>query len=301
LEFRRNRIAGAGALLIVCAAGLTTWLTIRATRQFFEPSHLLARFPAQDAAVLSADFATLRRAGMLNESKAALEPDYRKFLDGTGFDYKRDLDAVTAAFSSSGNFFIARGRFDWKKLRAYAAAQGGSCYEDLCRLPGSTPERHISFLPLRGDTIALAVSTNDLAAARMAHPGPPVAGAIPSGPVWLSIPGSEFRQRSNWPAGLGGIFAALQNTDRVVVTVQPSGNGIEARMDANCRSTADAAVLASQLRLATSTLREALTADKQNDDLAAMLKSGTFEENGSRVVGRWPVQKTLLDSLTAGI
>jgi hypothetical protein len=60
-------------------------------------------------------------------------------------------------------------------------------------------------------------------------------------------------------------------------------------------------VLASQLRLATSTLRDALTADKQNDELAAMLKSGTFDENGSRVIGRWPVQKTLLDSLTAGI
>lgn len=286
---------------VMCLAGGTAWFQAHATRQFFEPSRLLSRFPAEDAAVLSADFATLRRAGMLTESKGALEADYKKFLDGTGFDYKRDLDSVTAAFSASGNFFIARGRFDWKKLRAYVAQQGGSCYQDLCRMQGSTPERHISFLPLRNDTIALAVSTNDLAAARMANPGQPVTGSIPAGPVWLSVPGSELRQRNALPAGLRGMLTALQSTDRVVVTLQPAGSGIEARMEASCKTTADAAVLASQLRIATSSLRDALAANKQDDELAVMLKSGTFDENGTRVTGRWPVQKTLLDALTAGI
>jgi hypothetical protein len=146
-----------------------------------------------------------------------------------------------------------------------------------------------------------AVSTSDLAAARLTNEGPPVTGNIPSGPVWLSVPGATLRQQNAVPAGLRGMFTALQNTDRVVITMQPSGNGIEARMEASCRTAADAAVLASQLRIATSTLRDALAADKQDDELAAMLKSGTFDENGSRVTGRWPVQKTLLDSLTAGI
>ena len=168
-------------------------------------------------------------------------------------------------------------------------------------MQGSTPERHISFLPLRGDAIALAVSTNDLAAARLVTAGQPVTGSIPAGPVWLSVPGSVLRQRNAVPAGLRGMFTALLNTDRVVVTIQPSGGGLEARMEASCKSAADAAVLASQLRLATSALRDALAAEKQDDELAAMMKSGTFDENGSRVVGRWPVRKTLLDSLTAGI
>ncbi len=108
------------------------------------------------------------------------ESDYkRSFFDGTGFDYKRDLDSVVASFSGAGNFFIARGRFDWAKLRAYAVREGGSCYKDLCRIQGSKPERHISFLPLRDDAIALAVSTNDLAATQLTKTGQPITAAIP--------------------------------------------------------------------------------------------------------------------------
>ncbi|HYA16584.1 MAG TPA: hypothetical protein VEF06_03915 [Bryobacteraceae bacterium] len=294
----RSRVLGIALAGVVCLGGAVAAYEIHATHVFFEPANLLSRFPVEDAAVLSADFALLRKAGMLNESKTALEPDYRNFVDGTGFDYKRDLDSVTASFSASGNYFIARGRFDWKKLRAWAAQQGGSCYQDLCRMQGSTPGRRISFLPLRGDTIALAVSTNDLAASRLANAGAPVTGNIPSAPVWLSLPGAALKGVTV-AGGLEGILTALEHTDRVVVTVQPSGNNIEARMEASCKSPTDAGVLASQLRIATNALRDALASDK--DELAAMLKSGTFDETGSRVIGHWPVQKTLLDSLTAGI
>lgn len=288
------------AIAVVCLGAAALLYQVHATRSFFEPAHLLSRFPVEDAAVLSADFAMLRKAGMLTESKTALEPDYRKFVDGSGFDYKRDLDAVTASFSASGNYYIARGRFNWPKLRAYAAQQGGSCYQDLCRMPGSTPERRISFLSLRSDTIALAVSTNDLAASRLTNEGAPVTANIPSAPVWLSLPGPALRGVTVG-SGLEGIFTALEHTDRVVVTIQPSGGGVEARMEASCKSATDAGVLASQLRLATNALRDALTAQKQDDELAAMLKSGTFDETGSRVVGHWLVRKSLLDSLTAGI
>ena len=118
----------------------------------------------------------MRRAGLLTESKVPLEPDYKSFLDGTGFDYRRDLDSVTATFSGSGNYYIARGRFDWKRLQEYVAKQGGSCYQDLCHVQGSTPERRISFLPLRNDVMALAVGTDDMAATRLTKAGQPVTG-----------------------------------------------------------------------------------------------------------------------------
>ena len=89
--------------------------------------------------------------------KSAPEPEYKQFVNSTGLDYRRDLDLVVASFSPSGNYFIARSSLDWNKLRDYATRQGGSCYQDLCRMQGSTPERHISFLPLRHDAIAVAV------------------------------------------------------------------------------------------------------------------------------------------------
>jgi hypothetical protein len=128
---------------------------------------------------------------------------------------------------------------------------------------------------------------------------------LPVGPVWLSVPGSALHGRNALPAGLRGMFTGLEKTDRVVVTLQKSGDGVDApiqvKMEASCRTTADAAVLASQLRIGASTLRDALAAENKNDDLAAMLRAGKFEEMGSRVIGTWPLQRTLIDSLTSGI
>jgi hypothetical protein len=191
---QRRRVALAVILLagVSLAAG-ALWLGIRSGRRFSDPRYLLSRFPAENGLVLRADFSVLRRAGLLAPSKTPLEPDYKQFVDGTGFDYKRDLDFVIVSLSASGNFFIARGRFDWNKLRDYAMRQGGSCYEQLCRMPGSTPERRISFLPLRGDTIALAVGTNDLEAARLTRPGDPVTTPLPSAPGADALGSGECR------------------------------------------------------------------------------------------------------------
>lgn len=294
-------------LTIVLAAILLTsvivWLRWRDNRAFSDTRLILSRFPVEDAIVLNADFGSIRKAGLLSDPKLPLEPEYRQFLEGTGFDYRKDLDSVTASFSKSGNFFIARGRFNWQRLREYAARQGGSCYEELCRMQGSTPERRISFLPLRDDTMALAVSTDDLAANRLTKQGDPVNAQIPAAPLWISVPGSALRDRSASPPGLGLMLSALTNADRLVLTVGLSGTGLAAKMEATCRTKDDARVLASQLRTVTATLKEALQQDKQaqSDDLIAVLVGGTFQDNGARVTGIWPFSKSLIASLTSGI
>lgn len=245
--------------------------------------------------MLNVDLAAVRGAGLLPAQQGPVEPEYRQFLDGTGFDYRKDLDSVVASFSASGNFYIARGRFDWPKLRDYAARQGGSCYQDLCRMPGSTPQRRISFLPLRKDVIALAVSTDDLAANRLTHVGDAVTASLPSGPVWISVPGGALHSAAVFPPGLRLMLSALTNTDRLVVTMGLAGTGLEAKMDATCRSKDDAHLLASQLRNVTGMLKG------QTDELARVLAGGSFEDNGSHVNGQWPFSKELIASLTSGI
>jgi len=299
----RRLVTAAILLAGIVLAGGGVWFRVHASRAFFAPSALLSRFPVEDALVLSADFTALRRAGLLAESKTPLEPDYKQFLEGTGFDYKRDLDSLTASFSRSGTFFIARGRFDWKKLRDYAARQGGSCYRDLCRVQGSTPERHISFLPLRNDAIALAVSADDLAATRLTKAGAAVTIPLPSAPVWLSVPGAELRREDALPPGLRLMLPALQTADRVVITLGPSARGIEAELKATCRTPDDAKILASQLASTTGVLKEALARDKNaaNDDFAAMLTAGSFDRSDRTVTGKWPVRKGILDALTNGL
>jgi hypothetical protein len=291
------------ALFCAAAAGGVAWYQVHAARAFFETRVLLSRFPPEDAMVVSIDFAAIRAAGLLSGSKAALEPDYQQFLEATGFDYRRDLQSAVASFSHSGTFFIARGRFDWKKLRDYAASHGGSCYRELCRMPGSTADRHISFVPLRNDAIGLAVSTNDLAATRLTQPGQAITGALPSAPVWISLPGAELRRPDALPPGMRLTLSALQTADRVVVTLGPGTPGIEAHLDATCHTKDDARVLASQLRSATALLKEALARDKKasSDELGAMLMAGTFDQADRRVTGRWPVPVSLIDALTAGI
>jgi hypothetical protein len=294
----------AAAVLLVAALTAVIVYRVHATRAFFNPPALLSRFPSEDALVMSADFVTLRRAGLLTASKVPLEPEYKQFLDGTGFDYKRDLDFLVASFSHSGTFFILRGRFDWKKLRDYAAHQGGSCYEDLCRMQGSTPERHISFLPLRSDALALAVSTNDLAATLLTKTAPPITTPLPAAPVWLSVPGAELRRQDALPPSIHLMLSALTRADRVVITLGPGGpQGVEAQLQATCNSQDDAKVLASQLRSTTGLLKEALARDKTAADgeVTSMLTAGVFDQTDRKVTGNWPVRKSLLDALTNGL
>ena len=288
------------AALLVGAFMAARW---RESRSFFETRNLLSRFPAEDAAIVSIEFSSLRLGGFLGQPKAALEPEYRAFVEGTGFDYRRDLDSVVATFGPSGNYFIARGRFQWDRLRAYAKSQGGGCYEQLCRMQGSTPERRISFLPLRDDAIAIGVSNDDLAATKLTKPGKVVDTALPEAPAWMLITGNTLRKQNALPAGMRLLLSALTRADRMVVKVGPAGAAVEATIDATCRSTQDAGMLLSQLKNATTMLKEAAARDKstQQDSLIAVLMTGNFTASDKQVTGRWPIGRNVLDHLTDGI
>ena len=291
---------------ILVTSGLLAGLVIaakwREAQAFYQPEQLLARFPAEEAIVLSADLSLLRKAGYPGVSKAPLETEYRQFIEGSGFDYRRDLDYAIASFSKTGNYFIARGRFNWASLREYAVKQGGSCYQDLCRMQGSTADRRISFLPLRPDTIAIAVSTDDLAATRLTRMGAKPNQPLPANPVWLTIPGSVLRQPGGLPGGLRVMFSGLMQADRVVFTLGPAGAGVEARMEAACKSGDEARVLTSQMRNSISLMKEAAARDHaESGALAKALMGGVFQQADRRVTGKWPLAKDLLDSLTAGL
>lgn len=296
------RIAVIAIGAVVLAGAAVAVFETHQSRSFFDERNLLSRFPAEDALAMSVDVSALRKSGLLKKTASSLEPEYKQFLDGTGFDYRRDLDSLVASFSRSGTYFIARGKFDWNKLRDYASRQGGSCYQDLCRVQGSKPERHISFVPLRRDALGLAVSTNDLAASLLTHTGQRVTGDIPTAPAWILVPGSELRKQNALPPEMHLVLSALSTADRIVITFGPSAEGIEAQLQATCRTASDAGILTSQLRTTTATLREALLRTKPKDDeLASFLIAGKFDQNDRRVTGRWPVSASLIESLTNGI
>lgn len=289
------------ALIAIASAVFFGWYRERAV----SPAALLGRLPTANALVFAIDFHHLRQAGilrLLDSSKAAEDPDYVAFVQKTDFNYKRDLDLAVAAFAPTGKFLVLKGHFDWKALRAYAQSQGGACDADLCRMTGSTPDRHISFLPLRSDVMALAVSQDDSAALRLKASGPP-AEAPPDGPIWLSIPTDMLRTGDNLPDGTRAFARSVGQAEAVTLSFAPDGNHLAARLNVLCHNAVDAADIALQLQRVTGVLRNMIARENQKpnpSDLSGILTSGSFRPEGRRVYGYWPIDPVFVQTVLAG-
>lgn len=297
-----------GIALAIIAGAVWVGLYERARMAAQSPAGMLRRLPAQNAAVLFVDFEALRRGGilkLLSQSKNGEEPDYQGFVRASGFDYRNDLDLAAVSFSNDGAFFVIKGRFDWKKLERYAESQGGSCRSHLCRMPGSTAERKISFSPLQSNLMALAVSSDSSAAVRLqeASSGAVQPLDLPSDPVWFSIPAENLKGERQLPGGAHVFATALASADKILLSLGPEGPQFEARLAVTCRNSTDAAALAVQLQRATSLLRDSITRENQKPDpkdLSGVLTAGVFQQAGRRVLGRWPLPPVFLESLAGG-
>lgn len=277
------------------------WLRERAV----SPQALLRRLPRKDAVVASLDFAALRRAGilqLLSANASAQDPDYRAFIDKSGFDYTRDLDGALLSLSPAGKFLLLRGRFDWDKLSAYAVSQGGKCANRFCRMSGSGAERQISFFPLRGNLMALAVSPDDSAALRLNSEGPQ-AEAAPDAPVWVAIPPAALQSGEGLPTGARMFARAAGGAESVTLALGPEGQRLAARLSVRCASDAAAAEVSAQLTRATALLRELIAQARQTpnpEDLSGVLANGAFRSQGPEAFGYWPIERGFLQRLSNG-
>jgi hypothetical protein len=262
--------------------------------------------PTEDALLVYIDCNALREAGilqMLAGSKTGQEPDYQAFVRRTQFDYQQDLESVLLAAAPTGNYLFVRGRFDWKSLRAYAEAEDGRCNNSFCKVPGSTPERHISFFPVQSGLMAIAASTDDSAAWRLSETSK-TRQEGPTGPVWMSIPPRILKASDSLPTGTPMFARTLEHADSVTLTFAPEGNHFAARLNVHCRNPQDAADIAAQLAKATTVLRAILASEKRLPnpaDLSHPLANGVFRSEGPRVYGYWPFERVLLESLFGGV
>jgi hypothetical protein len=294
-------VVGIGA---VCGASVwgVAWYRSRSVTT----AALLRRMPAEDALVVYIDFSELRRGGilqLLDGSKAGEDPEYRSFVRQTQFDYKKDLDAALVAFAPTGRFLLLKGRFDWKSLRAYVESQNGQCVNSFCRMTGSTPERRISFFPLRSNVMALAVSPDESAALRLESTVSGPEPQVPAAPVWLSIPTSVLKSGDSLPAGTRMFASSMERAESVTLAFAPEGHGLAARLDVRCRDERDAADLASQLMRTTSLLRETMERERRKPDpadLSGVLTSGAFRNEGRRVLGYWPIAPVFVQNVLGG-
>jgi hypothetical protein len=284
-----------GILGIVAAA----WL-------WWRQSNLpLDHLPTQGATVARIDFRSLRKGGLLAllAAKPGLEePEYRAFVDGTGFDYQKDLDDAIVSFAPDATYFILRGRFNWAKLETYTKVNGGGCYQELCHLPGSRPDRRISFLPLEHNMMAMAVTNNDMAAAMLRDRIPGRTIETSKDPVWVSIPSSSLKQTASLPAGTRLLASTVSGADRVMMTLAATkGGSYAAHLEAVCVSEKDAKAMTAELQKLTSALKGVVPAASAPDDLTAMLIAGSFQHSDKKVFGYWPIQKKLLENIAGGM
>jgi hypothetical protein len=143
---------------------------------------MLSAMPSGAGTVVYADFSELRKSPFTSELYSwapprSIDAEYAQFLRATGFDYERDLDRVAVAVvkrpQGSEFFAIADGRFDRKKITAYASQSGTREMHggrEIFAVPVTSPlptspaaatdPQKISFTFLRKERIALTNSSD---------------------------------------------------------------------------------------------------------------------------------------------
>ena len=274
----------------------------------YDAAKLLQCLPQERSLHVYLDVAMLRSAGILDliaGSKNAEDPDYKKFIEETGCDYRTDLDAVAAGFHDGDEAFAVRGRFHWDRLSQYAVAHGGQCKDSLCSMPASQPGRTISFYPMRTGVLALAVSRDPQAANTIAPGAWKTVPKIPAAAVWVSAPPFVFSDPNSFITGTRSFFSPLALARGTTFTLGPgqADKSYDLRMMVDCTSPENAADLASQLSKTTDLLKKMLDRDKMTPnpaDLSGVLVAGRFEAQQSLVTGQWSIDRSFLESLAAG-
>lgn len=291
-------------LLIAAVCGLSVGGMVWYHSTTLTRPALLKRLPSTDALLLWIDFAELRRFGLLQlleGAKAAEEAEYQSFVYATRFDYMNDLDGVLASFPRTGGVYaFAEGRFDWKSLRSYVAREHGQCINSLCRLVGSSPDRHISFLPLRRDLMAMAVSKEAYAVDEIAGTRPGPYSPLPEGLVWVRFPGSLPRTWENLPDGARAFTRIIENAPVVTLSFVAEGDRLVAKLEIDSRDIQEASNLASEFSSTTELARSLIAREHQTPnpaDFSGFLTSGVFHTEGNRVLGKWPIERSLIRSL----
>jgi len=291
-------------VVALCAAAVAVarWWRVSSP---YDAARMISVLPTEKAIVVYLDTQQLRSSGLLAllaGSKAAEEPDYRKFVDDTGFDYRTDLDALAAAFIENRFYATLRGRFRWTQLTAYAESQGGECHYSVCTMPGSTVERNISFYPLKSDVLALAVST-DPRAVTFIGSGSKSQMPMPRDPFWISVPAAVFNQLDAFPVGTRAFLSPLTHAEKITFAAGPQGDRLQLRLEVACATPEAAAELAKQFSGVTGLLKSMIQREHMTPnprDLSGVLVAGSFEQRQSTVIGTWPVDRGFVEALASG-
>lgn len=294
-------------LLIALAVALVAYLVRRAQQRIVQSdAQMIALLPHRDFATAFLNVAVLRQARLLTilqASRPEQDLDYRQFVRDTGFDYTQDIEAVAGRGNEQQVFLVIRGKFDWTRLRQYAPRHGGSCNETFCQVPTTRPGRWASYLSIQADVVGLAVSGDPADVLLLSPRRVENAPAIPSAPVWVSLPHSLLSDPKDLPLPIRLLALAVQSADRVTLSAGPGGRGsrdFRLRLEAVCQNAAVADTARTQLEIDTKLLKMELQREHQQPsraDLTGLLTEGAFRQSGNAVIGGWPLYREFLEHL----
>jgi hypothetical protein len=267
---------------------------------------LLDHLPPGEGITGWIDVVALRSGGVLDliaGYKPVEDKEYQAFVERSGFDYRRDLDGVLATVRGDDVYLLLTGRFPWHQLESYAKSQGGSCHDDICTMPGSQPNRNISFASVRNGLLALAVSPNTTAVSEILQPRKQPRTVASQHPVWITVPPASLRGRPALLPGTRPFTSALTKAESVTLSIGPEAGRFEALLDVTCPTAGDAAYLQLQLQEATVLLKTLIQRENKQpnpSDLSGVLTSGTFGRNDRQVWGKWPIERSFVQALAGG-
>lgn len=290
----------AAAVLVIGVFGFATWWKLFRSPA---PDELVGLLPPEGGPILYLDVARLRSSGMLDllAGKAGSEEaDYQKFVEATGFDYRRDLNAVAVMLRQQDTLVVAKGKFKEDKLAAYARSHGGRCQLRVCVMEGSSKLRQISWMVTLDNALLLAVSPDPQAVRLMGSIGPPPKMAWPTEPVWLRVPKAELHGGPGLPPGLSTLLNVLADANEATVTLGTTGTDMELRLAAPCANPKQAALIAEHMNETTALFMKLLAREGQKPDgkdLSGVLAGGKFHSEADVVLGAWPLTRGYLESL----
>lgn len=168
---RPARIVLAGAFLALAIASVYAWHLWRSPSA--DPrEQLLQQMPATADSVIYADLDALRQTRFLQElygwaPRPLQDADYQQFVRDTGFNYETDLRRVAIALENQDGvthfFAVADGRFDRRKIEAYALRNGKKKTRggrDFYIVPSTEGNPTVTLAFLTGEEIAITDDVN---------------------------------------------------------------------------------------------------------------------------------------------
>jgi hypothetical protein len=164
----KNRILIAAVAFAVFLAAFFAYLHRNPNVSLGDRDEMLALMPEDASVVVFLDLEQLRASPFLTEllrwaPKIAPDADYAQFLQATGFNYETDLDRLALSINrqspNATAFAAADGRFDRKKIEAYASRYGSLKTADgktLFAVPSNGSNRKAFFTFLKDARIAWA-------------------------------------------------------------------------------------------------------------------------------------------------